>query len=273
MKKAIAILALGVAAFVARGGDESDWRGTFTTIPPDLYSDGSRVIEGEEYILVWQKNGTTFKGFREDGSLVDNVNSIRMNEKTWRATCDDPAQGCYLDYWTITIPSSYTTTGTFSLYVLDTRRFSGHQYDADGNLLSVTTNLTVAAEGGRSIQGYAEVAALATVSTSSTLIEGTTVGKTYLLSTLDNAMIEAPVITDMRFDGDYVVLTVTSTHSKVTYDAVGSENISTAVRGAAETSSVSPVSGAATSKGTIEIRLKRDWAAKSQFFRIIRRQM
>lgn len=276
-KQIIGLIALCAAAFAARGA-ESDWFGVFCTSGPDCYSDGSLVLPNEEYALVWQKSGTSFQGFRDDGTLVDGENSVLLNKSTWLAKPLDstnPAQGCHLDYITVTVPLQYAQTGSFSVYVLDTRRYSGHVYDGAGNLVSVNTNVTsvLAAGSGKAINGYAEVAAYATMSGGmGGLIEGTTADKTYFLSTLDNTKIPAPVITGMRLEGEYVVLTVSSTSSQVTYDAVSSTSISTTGRGASAQKAVAPVSGAAEPDGQIEIRLRRDVEAKSQFFRVIRRQ-
>lgn len=271
-KQIIGLIALCAAAFAARGA-ESDWAGSFYTVGPDRYADGSEVLPDEEYVLVWQKNGTAFAGFREDGALVDAENSVRLNVDRWHA---EPRKkgGCELKRISITLDPSYLQTGSLSLYVLDTRRFSGHVYDAaSGELLSVSTNVT-SASAAKAVQGYAEVAAYAAVvQTGGSTTAGTTEGKTYFLSTIDNAVIESPVITGMRFEGDFVVLTVASTNSKLTYDAVGSDCIGTATGASATSKAVAPVSGAATSKDAIEIRVRRDAAASSQFFRVIRRQL
>lgn len=266
-KQLIGLIALCAAIFVAQGA-ESDWFGTFKTVGPDRYADGALVLPGESYVLVWQRANTTFQGFREDGSLVNTEDSIRLNVSDWVAK--QGTEGCSLGRTTITIPNSYMNTGSLSLYVLDSRRYSGHVYNADGDLVSVSTNVTKGAEAA--VHSYAEVAAYALL-TSGTTIKGTTEGKTYLLSTIDNRVIAAPVITGMRFEGEYVVLTVSSSSPRVTYDAIGSADVSATSSEAPTSKAVAPVSGAAAEDATIEIRLRRDAAAKSQFFRVIRRQL
>ena len=42
----------------------------FSTPGPDRYADGSRVLDGECYALVWSPKGTAFAGFNADGTAV-----------------------------------------------------------------------------------------------------------------------------------------------------------------------------------------------------------
>ena len=47
----------------------------FSTKGPDRSADGTPVLDGEVYALVWTRSGTAFAGFNVDGTLVDQDNA------------------------------------------------------------------------------------------------------------------------------------------------------------------------------------------------------
>lgn len=71
MKKLVTMVVGAMAAVAAFGAAQNDLRVTFWSAGPDQYKDGSTVVDGEMYALVWTKAGSTFAGFAADGSLVD----------------------------------------------------------------------------------------------------------------------------------------------------------------------------------------------------------
>ena len=63
-------LACSVLLLNAVYGDMGDRVLRFSTQGPDRYADGSVVIDGECYALVWSPAGKTFSGFNADGTPV-----------------------------------------------------------------------------------------------------------------------------------------------------------------------------------------------------------
>ena len=48
----------------------------FSTVGPDRYADGSVVVDGECYALVWSPAGKTFSGFNADGTPVSSSDYV-----------------------------------------------------------------------------------------------------------------------------------------------------------------------------------------------------
>ena len=68
MKKFASLICLLMTAVAFSGMDDKVLR--FSTPGPDRYADGSRVLDGECYTLVWSPKGTAFAGFNADGTAV-----------------------------------------------------------------------------------------------------------------------------------------------------------------------------------------------------------
>ena len=68
MKKILSLICLLITAAAFSGMDDKVLR--FSTPGPDRYADGSRVLDGECYALVWSPKGTTFTGFNADGTAI-----------------------------------------------------------------------------------------------------------------------------------------------------------------------------------------------------------
>ena len=68
MKKFASLICLLMTAVAFSGMDDKVLR--FSTPGPDRYADGSRVLDGECYALVWSPKGTAFAGFNADGTAV-----------------------------------------------------------------------------------------------------------------------------------------------------------------------------------------------------------
>ena len=65
-------LALVAATAVAAPGDLAF---RFSSVGPDTYADGSEVLPGECYALVWTRDGATFAGFAADGTAANPADS------------------------------------------------------------------------------------------------------------------------------------------------------------------------------------------------------
>lgn len=111
-------MAVGLTGFAA----QNDKLITFSTPGPDRYADGSTVVDGECYALVWVKNGATFGGFNFDGTVCDAAN----NALAMIAACADGGRcpGFLFQVPAADIEGKYAG-GSFSVYLLDTRDASG----------------------------------------------------------------------------------------------------------------------------------------------------
>jgi len=116
MKKTI-LASILVAAAAACFGGADDTIVTFSTKGPDRYGDGSVVLDGECYALVWTASGATFGGFAANGSLVSATDKLVLVAGL--------AEGgkCPTTVFEIAaadVEANYKN-GTFALYLLDTR--------------------------------------------------------------------------------------------------------------------------------------------------------
>ena len=170
----------------------------------DTYADGSAVQNGEVYALVWTANGT-FAGFNADGSLADAVNSDVM---AYSLAKDG---GCPT---TIFIADETHAGGFYQVYLLDTRSYS------DAGVAGAPAGLS---EGNKltAVKGYSAVvsakftAATANVTTGvRTTIDGSAAAAI-------PADVPAPVISNVKFDGNAVQITVENVVPYVQYTVSG----------------------------------------------------
>lgn len=120
---------------------------TFSTKGPDKYADGSTVMNGERYALVWTPAGATFGGFCSDGSAVA-PSKVAFSKPLAKDGCC-PQTKFEIDE--ACVQANYPG-GTWGVYLLDTRRFAT---DANG----VIKAGEVASVGGDAVNGYGVVSA------------------------------------------------------------------------------------------------------------------
>ena len=80
MNKSVSrIVAAVLTALAVRFADaaQDDALLAFSTRGPDRYADGTSVLEGEVYALVWVRNGFEFKGVDMNGAAVDAENTVQ----------------------------------------------------------------------------------------------------------------------------------------------------------------------------------------------------
>lgn len=108
----VAALALAGSAFAAA----NDTVISFSTPGIDKYADGSRVLPGESYALVWTANGSTFGGLTADCTPVSETDKVVMVAPlAKRGRC--PVTVVEID----ANDAKQYENGKFSLYLLDTR--------------------------------------------------------------------------------------------------------------------------------------------------------
>ena len=212
----------------------------FSTKGPDRYADGTTVLDGEVYALVWTRSGTAFAGFNVDGTPVDwdNASVLYAAPLAKGGRCEsikfvvDPL-----------ILKGWLANGVLSLHLLDTRAWA-----ADG---------TAAVAGATRVQGSAAAAPFASAT-------GGTGEKPVYAASAVGTDVPSPKITGIRVEGDAVVLTVANTVGALDYAV--SAGTTPAADDDAHASR--PVSGAAAKGAVIELRVPRDPNATSQFFRV-----
>ena len=106
-----------------------------STTGPDKYADGTTVLDGESYALVWTKTGATFAGFAADGTVTGTGREAvaflpfgaggRCPTVVLQIAAADAAR--YAD-------------GAFALYLLDTRLANGKVGGLNAQGLPVAVN-------------------------------------------------------------------------------------------------------------------------------------
>ena len=95
---------------------------SFSTIGCDCYADGSPVLPGECYALVWQKSNTPFPGLPMDPPNPDNPaqNNIWVAEYFPVAEVSDGYASCpFVSTYGLSMDDD--TNGKWTIYLLDTR--------------------------------------------------------------------------------------------------------------------------------------------------------
>ncbi len=186
MKNLISVFA-GLAIVTAAFGQESLSQLTMTisTTGPDCYQDGSLVLNGETYLLVYLKTNAPFHGVLMDGTLADPVNNvIATRSKASKGACEFKA----VQY----APSLYPSSGKWVIVLTDTRKSDG---SVGGLVAKVGTSTAVAGQSGSSLS----IASLSTATSTS----GKSTPASIIASgnALSQADVQAPVITAIEQKG------------------------------------------------------------------------
>ena len=181
---------------------------TFSTQGPDTYGDGSTVLDGERYALVWVKDGAAFSGLTADCKpLADTTKVIAVAPLARGGRCPETVFDIDADY------AETLKGGSFALYLLDTRvsktELSGAagvralptSVNAVGSVIrdSSDSNDSIAAAGG-----FASVKA----------------GAVSLATVGVYTKIEEPRIEAMRVEGAKIELTVSGMSGAADYMVV-----------------------------------------------------
>ena len=120
MKKTLSMvsgLLLAASVFGADGLEQLTL--SISTPGPDTYADGTQVLVGETYLLVYVKQGATFQGLFTDGTLVDPENN-KIATKAFAV------EGAKCGYTPIQYPAAlFPEGGSWVIVLLDTRKADG----------------------------------------------------------------------------------------------------------------------------------------------------
>ena len=115
MKKLMTMIGVAGLAFAATAAI-NDALLAFSTVGPDKYADGTTVLDGECYALVWTKNGATFGGIAADGTAIAETDEIVLVAPVAKdGHC--PNVLFQID----SAKADALADGTYGVYLLDTR--------------------------------------------------------------------------------------------------------------------------------------------------------
>jgi len=248
MKKLVTCIMAMMAAFaVADGADDAIV--TFSTHGPDCYADGTTVMDGECYALVWSADGV-FEGLSANGEPVDSADKVILVAPM--------AKDGHCPEIVFQLPASVASSlaaGVYEVLLLDTR--------------VTQSNGTIAPYGTANgklkiVNGYGEVAdGLSIAKTSGALNAGNAPevsgGSVVATGASAPAGVAQPRIKHIRVDGDKVFLTV--------------ENLPgfMRVQGGATISDAGALGSAtATDGGSQDVILVTQTVGSSGFFRVVR---
>lgn len=198
MKKLMTMIGVAGLAFAATAAID-DALLAFSTVGPDRYADGTTVLDGECYALVWTKNGATFGGIAADGTAVAETDEIVLLAPV--------AKGGRCPNVLFQIDAARAdrlADGTYGVYLLDTRVVA-----KDG-----TTKPAGAKDGKLSlVNGYGLVTdatkvGQATGGVTAAREKATKGGQVVAAGAAAPKNVPQPKITAIKIEGDYVKLTV-----------------------------------------------------------------
>ncbi|MBR4653894.1 MAG: hypothetical protein IKO72_11105 [Kiritimatiellae bacterium] len=199
MKKlATCILALITAFAIADGADDAVV--TFSTRGPDRYADGTTVMDGECYALVWSKDGV-FEGLSANGEPIDSADQLVLVAPL--------AKDGHCPEIIFQLPASVATSlakGVYEVLLLDTRVTNASGATAPYGMVGGKLKV---------VNSYGEVAAGLSIAKSSgngglnadsnSEVTGTSVAAS---NAKPPAGVAQPRIKQIRVIGDNVFLTV-----------------------------------------------------------------
>lgn len=162
---------------------------TFSTQGPDKYADGSTVLDGECYALVWTPDGAEFAGINADGSAVASNKVVIAAPIAKGGRCPQVQFQIDEEYRKANFPG-----GTWSVVLLDTRRY---KVDAQGFITSEVDSVG----NKKCVSGYGKVATLGNEAFASANAE---TGSADAKAAIAAGSVK---ITGIKPDGDNVIIT------------------------------------------------------------------
>jgi len=201
MKKLLTVA--GFAAALVAGAAQNDLLISFSTPGPDKYADGTQVLDGENYALVWSADGV-FEGIKADGTPVDANDAVVLF-----APVAKDGKCPTLVYQVDAAKAAALAGGQYAVLLLDTRVKAADGSVAlapnvDGKPAAVNA---VASVGSSAAAGAGSIAQVATTAVGGAVVQTATV-------------IDAPVITSLKVEGATVRVTVAGMSPIATYQVV-----------------------------------------------------
>ena len=207
MKKLMTMVGAVGLAFAATAGID-DALLSFSTVGPDKYADGSDVLAGECYALVWSADGQ-FDGLKADGTTVDPADKVVLIAPVAK----QGANGTYCPPILYQVDQAFADahkSGQYAVYILDTR--------------------VKATDGTWAVGGVDEKGALKAVNGYDAVSEGTTASAGSITAAKTTAIggasvatlveVEAPVITAIKPNGTKITISTSGLSPVVNYKVV-----------------------------------------------------
>ena len=219
MKRLFSPLLLAAALALSAGSAPAgvnDLVLAFSTPGVDRYADGSPVLDGECYALVWSPAGQAFAGFHADGTAASPADRVVLAAPL---ALDGRCRDCLFQ-----VPADEAAAlkgGTWSVCLVDTRTAAGVPAGAE-NGVPKRVNRWAVVEGGVKV---ADASALVGGSTGKPAARG--MGGGVRATTLSEvpASTPAPVITAMEVADGVAAFAVADTVSYLTYTVESSETL------------------------------------------------
>ena len=207
MKKIALFCAVAGLAFGALADDGLKLK--FSSTGPDKYADGTVVMDGEVYALVWVKEGASFAGIKADGSLVDTANNALMVAAPIAKNGRCPTVVFFVD------EADAKTGGSYQVFLLDTRVSVA---DAAGNVKIAPAG--VASDGSLKVVKSSAAVAEATTDLASTEKAAAVSGDAMAAAAIPED-IPVPRISAVSVVGGKVVVSVADTVPYLQYPVSG----------------------------------------------------
>lgn len=160
----------------------------FSTLGPDKYADGTTVLDGEIYALIWTKDGV-FEGFSADGKALDGNDKILVAAPL--------AKNGRCPRVIFQIPNADAVNyGKFEVFLMDTRLTSPSGVVVPRGLKNGAMEL---------LNGYGKTDAKIVLSSTLSKAENATIANLNSAAPKD---LSQPRVKAMRVEGGEVVLTV-----------------------------------------------------------------
>lgn len=155
MKKTLGVLVAGLATAVAFASVDNVVV-SFSTPGPDKYADGTQVLDGECYALVYTPKGSAFAGINADGTAAGDSRVMLTAPVAKGGKCPNIMFQVDGDY----VSANDLEDGLWGVYVLDTRKFSKDETKGTETVVGVGA---LDADGTASIvNGYGATSAAGT---------------------------------------------------------------------------------------------------------------
>ena len=214
MKKVMTMVGVAGFALAATAGFDDSLL-EFSTPGPDKYADGTEVLPGECYALVWTADGQ-FEGIKGDGTTVDSKDVVVLVAPVAKKG----AYGMCCPPLLYQVGKEFVDShkdGQYAVYILDTRvkaadgSWAVGGVDANGALQAVNGYGAVSA--GTDAEEVSKSVAM-----SSTKTVATTAASGASVATLSK--VDAPVITAIKPNGATITISTSNLSPVVTYKVV-----------------------------------------------------
>ena len=209
MKKLVTIIGVAGLAFAATAAID-DALLSFSTVGPDKYADGTDVLPGECYALVWSADGQ-FEGIKADGTTIDPADKVVLVAPVAK----QGANGMYCPAVLYQVDKAFAeshASGQYAVYILDTRVKA-----ADG-----TVSVGGVDENGalKVVNGYDAVSAGTTATSAAESIKTVATTAVGGASVATLAEVDAPVITAIKPNGTKITISTSGLSPVATYKVV-----------------------------------------------------